>query len=296
VKLASVLAVLRGAGLAVCHPTLLAQLPRIRARDRSERATEQAARKRFGGVPRTVAFEEVVPETEACLPSVALLSDGSEVPDYLLLQSLATRFRQARAFEIGTFRGEGALALAAGGAEVVTLAPSEAQMRSWGNPPDYIQTTRLLSLGHPHVRHLDGDSRSIDLRPYERWADVIFIDGSHEREAVASDTRRAWQLRRHDRAVVVWHDGFHGSVGQPRWEVLAGIADGLPPGAESHVVHVSNTMCLAWLPEAPRLAGIARSYVPRVTFELHVKRHSRHAAPPAQDRPVLAAAPHHQPG
>jgi hypothetical protein len=138
-----------------------------------------------------------------------------------------------------------------------------------GSDPSFVRAHRAFSAGHPKIRHVFGDSTTMDLTEFERWADLVFIDGDHRFAGVASDTRRFWHTRRTDLSPVVWHDAFLTPL-TPRWEVLAGIAEGLPPERLAGLVHVSNTLCVAWLPDAATLPTVDRSYAPRVAFSVEV--------------------------
>ncbi len=62
-----------------------------------------------------------------------------------------------------------------------------------------------------------------------------------------TDTRRAFEHLVGPTTVVVWHDASQ-QPGKPRWEVLAGIVDGLPPTAAGQLVQVENTLCALYSP------------------------------------------------
>ncbi|MBC7788580.1 MAG: class I SAM-dependent methyltransferase [Anaerolineae bacterium] len=156
--------------------------------------------------------------------------------------------------------------------DIVTLSLPDERLSELSHDPSWIAAHRTFSQGMPRVRHLFGDSRTTDVGDYENWADVLFIDGDHGRNGVESDTRRFWDVRRRETGVVVWHDAFLTPL-RPRWEVLAGIAAGLPPELRRGLVHVSNTLCVVWLPESHRLSTVALSYVPRIAFTVSVALH-----------------------
>jgi predicted O-methyltransferase YrrM len=269
-RLRSLRAIARGAALAVRDPRALARLPDLLGRDAHERRCRAHVEALLGGAPRCVPLERLLAPGRARLPRLALLEAWTPVPDLLLLQGLASRFPHCHYFEIGTFRGESAVAVAEVADRVVTLSLPDERLRAFGSDPSFVATHRLFSSGHPRIEHLAGDSRDVDVAPYAGSVDVLFIDGDHSREAVASDTRRFWPVRRSEASVVVWHDAFWDPF-RPRWEVLAGIADGLPEEYRSGLVQVSNTWSVAWLPDAASLPTVEQDYLPRVAFSAELE-------------------------
>lgn len=255
--------------LAARRPQLLTRLPRILSREEEECGWESEVKRSLGGVPRTVPIELLIEPSEARLPVVSFLDDASPIMDLILLRSLVARCPGASFFEVGTFRGESAAAVADLAGSVTTLSLPDDDLARLGVNKSFIAAHRVFSQEDPRIRHLMGDSRSIDLSEFARSVDVLFIDGDHRRDGVESDTRRFWSLRRNERSVVVWHDAFLTPL-RPRWEVLAGIVAGLAPEFHSGLVHISNTLCVAWLPEAAELPTVPDSYVPRLAFTVNV--------------------------
>jgi hypothetical protein len=229
------------------------------------------------------------------LPAFTFLDDTSTVLDLLLLRALVRRYGARTLLEIGTFRGEGALAVASAGAEVVTLSLPDDELLARGAPPSLVRAHRTLSSGQPNITHVFGDSATFDTGPYRDWADIVFIDADHARDAVERDTRRFWETRSPRVGAVVWHDAFSSPL-VPRWEVLAGIAAGVPPSQRSRLVNVSNTLCVAWLPDGDTLPTISRSYVPRTVYSVQVspvpgwraRRDASSESDPAADSIVAA--------
>jgi predicted O-methyltransferase YrrM len=203
------------------------------------------------------------------LSAFTFLDDTSTVLDLLLLRALVKRYRANTMFEIGTFRGESALAVAAAGARVVTLSLSDSALTEAGAADSWVCAHRTVSAGHPEITHVFGDSRAVDTGPYRGWADILFVDGDHSRGAVETDTRRFWEVRSPRVGAVVWHDAFFSPL-VPRWEVIAGIAAGVPEACRAQLVQVSNTLCVAWLPDGDSLPTVEPSYVPRTTFSVTV--------------------------
>ncbi|WP_165370460.1 class I SAM-dependent methyltransferase [Hymenobacter persicinus] len=177
----------------------------------------------------------------------AFREGGSLPTDLLLLRALARRVPRARYFEIGTWRGESAANVAAVAASVHTLNLSVEEMRALGLPERYIGLHGFFSQPLPNVTHLHGNSATFDLAGLGQQFDVIFIDGDHSYEAVRTDTRRVFEHLVGPETVVVWHDASR-QPGQPRWEVLAGIVEGLPAAAPGQLVQVENTLCALYSP------------------------------------------------
>ena len=266
--LSSLVGIIRGAAKAVRNPRRLAELAREPASARAE-AFEREANLLLGGLPRCVPFEALLASQGDHLPAFTFLDDTSTVVDLLLLRALVARYGAQTMLEIGTFRGESSLAVATTGATVVTLSLPDDELLDRGSQRSWVDAHRVLSAGHPNITHAFGDSALFDTEPYRAWADILFIDGDHSRQAVEADTRRFWVTRSPRVGAVVWHDAFASPL-LPRWEVLAGIAAGVPPWARSQLVQVSNTLCLAWLPDGDILPTVERSYVPRVVFSVSV--------------------------
>jgi len=267
-KLASFKAIARGALCVIRDPRELARLT-ISRPEELERKYEAEARRVFGTLPRAVPIEAVVGHDLGKLETFSFLDDTSTVLDLLLLRGLMHRRPGSRYFEIGTFRGESALAVADDASEVVTLSLSDDDLLALGADKSFVAAHRIFSNGNPKIRHIFGDSRTFDVTPFIDWADVLFIDGDHAREAVESDTRRFLPTLRRGTGVAVWHDAFLSPL-RPRWEVLAGIAAALDGDQRKALVHVANTLALALLPSGEHLQTVERSYVPQTVFSVSV--------------------------
>jgi predicted O-methyltransferase YrrM len=259
---------MRGAVNALRDPRRLATLAHESPSARAE-GLEREARALLGGVPRCVPLEALLDPQGDVLPAFTFLDDTSTVVDLLLLRALVRRYGARTMFEVGTFRGESALAVATAGAEVVTLSLADEALLERGAQASWVDAHRTLSAGHRNITHVFGDSGVLDTQPYREWADILFIDGDHSRQAVESDTRRFWTARSRRVGAVVWHDAFFSPL-VPRWEVLAGVAAAVPSSHRSQLVHVSNTLCMAWLPDGDSLPTVDPSYVPRVVYSVNV--------------------------
>jgi len=201
-------------------------------------------------VPLTQFVPASAPAAHRTVVPFAFGDGGSLPTDLLLLRALA-RQQPCRYFEIGTWRGESAANVAAEAATVHTLNLSAAEMRALRLPERYIALHGHFSRPLPNVTHLHGNSATFDLAGLQARAgpfDLVFIDGDHRYEAVRRDTARVFAHLVGPTTVVVWHDASR-QPGQPRWEVLAGLLDGLPPGLPGQLAQVGNTLCALYTPQ-----------------------------------------------
>lgn len=163
--------------------------------------------------------------TSRRLPAVlepAKANGNVRISELAILSALAAGVKDGNAlFEIGTFDGRTTLNLAAAsppGCSVYTLdlppdmetalplAPGERHMVDKPVSGSRIGTYR--DNGAPFamkVHQLHGDSATFDFSPYTNRCSLVFIDGSHARDYVLSDSRNAFRMVR-EGGVVVWHD------------------------------------------------------------------------------------------
>jgi predicted O-methyltransferase YrrM len=211
-----------------------------------ERALAHPGRASAKGLPLVPLAHFLTPADTTVRP-FAFREGGSLPTDLLLLRALARRAPRSRYFEIGTWRGESAANVAAVAAEVLTLNLSAAELRALGLSERYIELHGFFSRPLPNVTHLHGNSATYDFAALPGPFDVIFIDGDHRYAAVRTDTQRVFKHLVGPATVVVWHDASR-QPGEPRWEVLAGILDGLPASATGQLVQVENTLCALYSP------------------------------------------------
>lgn len=236
------------------------------------RAGAHAARWQVGpGGPPVVPLRHFLPPGAADTVAPFAFQEGGSLPtDLLLLRGLARQCPGCRYFEIGTWRGESAANVAAVAATVHTLNLAAAEMRALGLAEDYINLHGFFSKNLPNVTHLHGNSATFDLAGLGQQFDLIFIDGDHHYDAVRRDTARVFAHLVGPETVVVWHDASR-QPGAPRWEVLAGLLDGLPTAAPGHLYQVSHSLCALYsphpLPAAPPGPG-APPLAHRVTVAL----------------------------
>jgi predicted O-methyltransferase YrrM len=200
------------------------------------------------GLPAVPLTHFLSPDLDHIVRPFAFRDGGSLPTDLLLLRALAHRVPGCRYFEIGTWRGESAANVADVAATVHTLNLSAPEMRALDLPERYIELHSYFSRPLPRVTHLHGNSATFDLAGLGQQFDVIFIDGDHRYGAVRTDTHRVFEHLVGPATLVVWHDASR-QPGVPRWEVLAGILDGLPRTAAGQLTQVENTLCALYSPQ-----------------------------------------------
>jgi predicted O-methyltransferase YrrM len=225
------------------------------------------------GLP-VVPLAHFLSSADTVVRPFAFREGGSLPTDLLLLRALARRVPGCRYLEIGTWRGESAANVAEVAAEVFTLNLSDEEIRALGLPERYIELHGFFSKPRPNVRHLHGNSATYDLAGLGGPFDVIFIDGDHRYEAVRIDTQRVFEHLVGPRTTVVWHDASR-QPGEPRWEVLAGLLDGLPASATGQLVQVENTLCALYSPTPLPAQAPDPLADPATWFEVTLKPVSR---------------------
>jgi predicted O-methyltransferase YrrM len=69
----------------------------------------------------------------------------------------------------------------------------------------YCQNVGSISRELPNVTHINGDSRNFNFKPFFDKIDMVYIDGSHEKNNVIIDTYRALHLL-NENGCIIWHD------------------------------------------------------------------------------------------
>ena len=140
----------------------------------------------------------------------------SILEQYLLVSVMKQRACKTF-FEIGTFDGQTAYALARNCADMkiftLDLPATESESTALGvseGEKRYIKKPVIGAkfLGTPEaarITQLLGDSATFDYSPYAAKMDAIFIDGSHDYVYVKNDTEKCLPLLS-DHGVMLWHD------------------------------------------------------------------------------------------
>jgi predicted O-methyltransferase YrrM len=131
-----------------------------------------------------------------------------------VLSLITAWLKPRRVFEIGTASGQGTLLMArqAPEARIDTLdlgneRPSLGQQR--GQPPwQDLDTVGRAYKASPHAGRVHqhfADSALFDFAPFRGLVDLVFVDGGHTYNYVASDSRNALDMIGSD-GVIVWDD------------------------------------------------------------------------------------------
>ncbi len=122
-------------------------------------------------------------------------------------------------FEIGTFDGRTTRAMALnlknkdGKIYTLNLPPDTAEVSLDTGNVDVELASKVISgerfLGtseQESIEQLWGDSAKFDFTPYHGQMDLVFIDGAHSENYVASDTGNALRLIKREGGWIIWHD------------------------------------------------------------------------------------------
>lgn len=181
------------------------------------------------------------------LPLFSFGGGGSMPTDLLLLQELAKKTPNCNYFEIGTWRGESAYNVSQVAEKVLTLNLSNEELLALNETQDYINQIALFSKDTKNIQHLKGNSFTFDFSMFNKKIDLVFVDGDHRYPAVVNDTKKAFDLLKSEKSIIVWHD-YAASPNELRYEVMLGILDGSPKWAHKHIYKVSNCLCAIYYP------------------------------------------------
>lgn len=160
-----------------------------------------------------------------------------------------------RIFEFGTASGKTTYLLARNApddAEVVTLTLDTEASAAYRAEAGDARAARRAALdeslaafvyrGTPverKVTQLFGDSKAFDETPYLGSFDLVFVDGSHARSYVESDSRKALRMLRPG-GLVLWHDYAGPRHARGVYEALNALARELP------LRRIDGTMLVAY--------------------------------------------------
>jgi len=216
------------------------------------------------------------PETEVAFVSVGRMPVTGATSDYesWILAVLARN--AAKMFEFGTCTGRTAYLWARNSpphARVFTLTldpgHAEAYRAETGDDPrdeaDALRETAFKSFVYTgtavehKVVQLYGDSKAFDETPYKASCDLIFVDGSHARSYVASDSVKALGMVKPG-GLILWHDyrGPHRSGGV--YHALNALSERLP------LVHIEGTSLVAYRKAERQSTAVEKHVVPRAAM------------------------------
>jgi predicted O-methyltransferase YrrM len=150
-------------------------------------------------------------DTEFVHLTLAHIPDRPEMvmplAETLTIAAITQWLQPKRAFEIGTYRGATALAVAMNAPDdaVVFTLDLPPRTKDGGRADDEIGSAyRGVPTGRK-IRQLYGDSTTFDFRPYEGSLDLILIDGNHDERFVSIDTANSLRMLKPS-GVIVWDD------------------------------------------------------------------------------------------
>jgi len=134
-----------------------------------------------------------------------------------VIGGVLSRLRPKTAFEFGTFDGRTTLNIAGSGdCDVYTLDLPCDQLGSVALKIERSDQTFIKKAvsgvrfhNRPQERRITqlyGDSAAFNFDKYLGDIDFVFVDASHSYEYVLNDSRKAIQLLRNGRGVILWHD------------------------------------------------------------------------------------------
>ncbi len=190
----------------------------------------------------TVDINQFFVDGQAEINHYTFLDGSSLATDLALLKSIAASYPTCEYIEIGTWRGESILNVADTGANCTSINLSPEDIIAMGLDEKYAHLHGCLIKDKSKIKTVYANSLTFDFSTLNQKYDLIFVDGDHSYEAVKSDSRKVFELLKDDNSMIVWHDyGYNPET--PRHSVIAGILDGIPVSAHSHLYHVSNTIC-----------------------------------------------------
>ncbi len=186
----------------------------------------------FGGWPiKQVGAEDIDPcfavgklgvsrDTEIRFFAGYRVEGGISDMETWILCNLAKRAKHI--FEIGTCTGKTTFLMAANSpadarVTTITLKPEQAEVyKAQAGDADDAQVsainesqfTEFVYSNTPEEKkiiQLYGDSKEFDETPYVGTCDLVFVDGSHARSYVESDSQKALRMVRTG-GIIVWHD------------------------------------------------------------------------------------------
>lgn len=216
------------------------------------------------------------PATEVAFISIGRMPVTGATSDYesWILSVLARN--STKMFEFGTCTGRTAYLWARNSPPnarvyTLTLDPGhpEAYRGEAGDDPrdetDALQETLFRDFVYTgtavehKVEQLYGDSKAFDEKPYAESCDLIFVDGSHARSYVESDSAKALAMVK-PRGLILWHDyrGPHRSGGV--YHALNMLAERFP------LVQIEGTSLVAYRKPAREGTAIAARLASRMAL------------------------------
>jgi predicted O-methyltransferase YrrM len=125
----------------------------------------------------------------------------------LIIGAICQWIAPRRAFEIGTYRGATALAIAMNSPDDAIVFTLDLPPRADddGQAAKEIGSAYRDTVERRQITQLYGDSRAFDFRPYERSMDLVLVDGNHDESFVSIDSANALRMLKPS-GVIIWDD------------------------------------------------------------------------------------------
>ena len=213
---------------------------------------------------------DIIPKLNETIQPYSYLEGGSTAIDLVLLKSLAKQFKPCNYLEIGSWRGESVANIVETGADCTIINLSEDEMQAMKLPTGYIKQHHLYSKDLANIHFIHHNSHTFDYSSLNKKFDLIFVDGDHHYDSVKKDTQKVFNLLRDDNSIIVWHD--YGKTPESiRYDVFAGILDGLPSSEHKNLYHVSNTLCAIYTKQKLNTQPLSYPTQPNKVFEINIK-------------------------
>lgn len=218
----------------------------------------------------TTDLTQFLIQNKAVVDNYTFLDGSSLITDLALLRSLASSFNACNYLEIGTWRGESLLNVAAVAENCTSINLSPNDIIELGLPEKYARLHGCLIKDQKNIKTIHANSKSFDFNSLNQKFDLIFIDGDHSYQGVKSDTEKIFRLLKDDNSMIVWHDyGYNPE--HPRHSVIAAILDGLPVESHNNLYHVSNTMCAIYTKKNLKAINYNFPVMPENIFEIDIR-------------------------
>lgn len=179
-------------------------------------------------------------------PARLFEAGNQDLAGLLFLVDLARFLGCSRIFEIGTYNGVTALALAEnlphavidtldlpGGTRPLLEVSDADEPHLRDTPWRAYEGTQVESRIHQHY----GDSAAFDFSPFRDQIDLVYVDGAHSQAYVERDTATAFELASR-RSAVVWDD---------YWWIVRSVAAVLDRLTDRTILRVPETRLAVWL-------------------------------------------------
>jgi predicted O-methyltransferase YrrM len=159
--------------------------------------------------PATEIFPGIA--TESVRLTLAHVPDRPEMvmplAETLTIAAISQWLQPKRVFEIGTYRGATALAIAMNSPDDAAIFTLDLPLRTKddGGLDDEIGSAYRGAGAARKITQLYGDSTTFDFRLYENSIDLVLIDGNHDERFVSIDTANALQMLTPS-GVIIWDD------------------------------------------------------------------------------------------